>query len=149
LDDKTKKKIFIKGSDYKKKLLEYIAPENLPKMFGGECNCEPYGCIFSNIGPWNTEGKCDVPIDKELAKKLISTTAEDTKADEVEGDVGDLEGVDPADLKFDEEEMENQEKLDELSKDLSEKMNIKGQKTNEEFRMQNNKGETPLNTLEV
>ena len=34
--------------------------EDLPKFFGGMCNCQPYGCIFSNIGPWNeqkTEGE--------------------------------------------------------------------------------------------
>ena len=34
------------------KKIEY---ENLPKFFGGLCNCQPYGCIFSNVGPWNEQ----------------------------------------------------------------------------------------------
>ena len=32
-------------------MLEFIAPENLPKSLGGQCVC-PQGCENSNAGPW-------------------------------------------------------------------------------------------------
>ena len=48
-----KRKNKILGFDYKAELLKKIKYENLPKFFGGLCNCSPYGCIFSNVGPWN------------------------------------------------------------------------------------------------
>jgi hypothetical protein len=41
------------GFNYFNELEEKIALANLPKFFGGYCNCEPYGCIFSDEGPWN------------------------------------------------------------------------------------------------
>ena len=56
----TRERIYLLGFDYKKELLKKIDIQNLPKFFGGMCNCQPYGCIFSNIGPWNepkTEGE--------------------------------------------------------------------------------------------
>jgi hypothetical protein len=56
----TRQRIFLLGFDYKKELLKKIDIQNLPKFFGGMCNCQPYGCIFSNVGPWNeqkTEGE--------------------------------------------------------------------------------------------
>lgn len=49
----TRNKIKVYGFNYQSKLLDAISPDNLPKFFGGECNCSPYGCIFSNEGPWN------------------------------------------------------------------------------------------------
>ncbi|ORX89360.1 hypothetical protein K493DRAFT_318749 [Basidiobolus meristosporus CBS 931.73] len=52
LDEATVKKIFIVGSSYKSKLVEYIDPENIPSFLHGECKCEG-GCQFSNVGPWN------------------------------------------------------------------------------------------------
>lgn len=56
----TREKISLLGFDYKNELLKKIDIKNLPKFFGGMCNCQPYGCIFSNVGPWNeqkTEGE--------------------------------------------------------------------------------------------
>ena len=56
----TRERISLLGFDYKGELLKKIDIKNLPKFFGGMCNCQPYGCIFSNIGPWNeqkTEGE--------------------------------------------------------------------------------------------
>ena len=56
----TRERISFLGFDYKSELLKKIDIQNLPKFFGGMCNCQPYGCIFSNIGPWNeqkTEGE--------------------------------------------------------------------------------------------
>jgi len=51
----TRERIKLLGFDYKNELLKKIQFENLPKFFGGLCNCQPYGCIFSNIGPWNEQ----------------------------------------------------------------------------------------------
>lgn len=52
LDDKTKAKIKILGSGYKKALLEYIDEENLPEFLGGKSKCD----LSENIGPWNPDG---------------------------------------------------------------------------------------------
>jgi hypothetical protein len=51
IDERTQKKITIEGSKYQKKLLELVAPENLPDFLGGTCVCEG-GCLNSDIGPW-------------------------------------------------------------------------------------------------
>ena len=47
------------GSSYKKELLEFIDPENLPAfMQGGKCTCGGKECVLeANVGPWNPEGK--------------------------------------------------------------------------------------------
>ncbi|TBU43976.1 CRAL-TRIO domain-containing protein [Dichomitus squalens] len=52
LDEATVAKIDILGSGYKDKLLAQIPIENLPKEFGGTCQC-PGGCSLSDAGPWN------------------------------------------------------------------------------------------------
>ena len=52
LDEVTVSKIDILGRDYKGKLLAQIPAENLPKEFGGQCEC-PGGCSLSDAGPWN------------------------------------------------------------------------------------------------
>lgn len=54
LDEVTVSKIDILGSAYKEKLLEQISEENLPKEFGGKCNCVE-GCDLSDAGPWNPD----------------------------------------------------------------------------------------------
>ncbi|OAP65424.1 hypothetical protein AYL99_01396 [Fonsecaea erecta] len=51
LDPITVAKIHVLGSNYQKELLQQIPAENLPKEFGGECECEG-GCQFSDDGPW-------------------------------------------------------------------------------------------------
>jgi len=52
LDEVTVAKIDILGGSYKEKLLAQIPAENLPKVFGGKCEC-PEGCSLSDSGPWN------------------------------------------------------------------------------------------------
>jgi len=54
LDEVTVNKIDIIGSAYKDKLLAQIPAENLPKEFGGTCEC-PCGCSSSDDGPWKDE----------------------------------------------------------------------------------------------
>ena len=47
------------GKDYKEKVFEYIAPDNLPTFLGGNCRCQHItgGCLYCDIGHWNPEGK--------------------------------------------------------------------------------------------
>ena len=45
LDTKTKSKIKVFGNDYKNALLEKIDSQNLPKVFGGECECSGGACL--------------------------------------------------------------------------------------------------------
>jgi hypothetical protein len=54
LDPVTVKKIHILGSGYQKELLAQVPAENLPKLFGGTCECAE-GCAFSDAGPWREE----------------------------------------------------------------------------------------------
>src|SRR4051794_26054433 len=51
LDPVTVNKIHILGSGYQKELLAQVPAENLPKEFGGTCEC-PGGCALSDAGPW-------------------------------------------------------------------------------------------------
>lgn len=51
LDPVTVEKIHVLGSGYKKELLAQVPEENLPKIFGGACDC-PGGCALSDEGPW-------------------------------------------------------------------------------------------------
>jgi len=51
LDPITVAKIHVLGSGYQKELLAQVQAENLPKEFGGSCDCKG-GCQFSDEGPW-------------------------------------------------------------------------------------------------
>jgi len=51
LDPVTVNKIHVLGSGYEKELLAQVPAENLPKGFGGSCDC-PGGCMLSDAGPW-------------------------------------------------------------------------------------------------
>ncbi|AEO67993.1 27d20494-096a-41b7-aaae-efb0c9e920f8 [Thermothielavioides terrestris] len=85
LDPVTVQKIHVLGSGYKSELLAQVPAENLPKQFGGECEC-PGGCELSDMGPWREaewarpawwEGK-----KKEADDAAIQTAAGDIKAGE-------------------------------------------------------------------
>ncbi|KXN90557.1 Sec14 cytosolic factor [Leucoagaricus sp. SymC.cos] len=52
LDEVTVRKINILGGSYQEELLKQIGKENLPREFGGSCECEG-GCSMSDAGPWN------------------------------------------------------------------------------------------------
>lgn len=51
LDPVTVQKIHVLGSGYEKELLGQVPKENLPKAFGGSCECEG-SCALSDAGPW-------------------------------------------------------------------------------------------------
>ncbi len=51
LDPVTVAKIHVLGSGYQTELLGQIPAENLPKQFGGKCEC-PGGCEYNDDGPW-------------------------------------------------------------------------------------------------
>jgi hypothetical protein len=51
LDEKTRKKITIKGSSYQKDLLELVDENNLPDFLGGKC--KSFGAHKDGVGPWN------------------------------------------------------------------------------------------------
>ena len=54
LDEKTTNKIKIIGSSYKKELLNYVDPENLPNFLdGGKSDSSQ---LIHNVGPWNPQG---------------------------------------------------------------------------------------------
>lgn len=52
LDPVTVAKINILGGGYQSELLKQIPAENLPKQYGGTCECAG-GCQLSDDGPWH------------------------------------------------------------------------------------------------
>jgi len=53
IDDRTKQKIHIHGSNFQKKLLEKIDAENLPDFLGGKATSKDYGeFLTKEQGPW-------------------------------------------------------------------------------------------------
>ena len=77
LDERTRVKIRIIGSNFQPVLQEAISPENLPDFLGGTCTCPHVegGCLHSDAGPWN---------DKAFAKKnkeLLNEVEEEKKQD--------------------------------------------------------------------
>lgn len=68
LDEVTVKKIDILGSGYKEALLKQISKENLPKEFGGECECVG-GCSLSDAGPWNPKVKTGAGADADVGSE--------------------------------------------------------------------------------
>ncbi|KAH6847295.1 CRAL-TRIO domain-containing protein [Chaetomium sp. MPI-CAGE-AT-0009] len=73
LDPVTVQKIHVFGSNYKAELLKQIPAENLPKDFGGTCQCEG-GCELSDMGPWR-EAEWAKPAKWEKKADATSQTA--------------------------------------------------------------------------
>ena len=68
IDSKTRKKIKVYGEKYQEGLLEKIDKENLPKFYGGTCEC-PGGCLFSNAGPWKKSDNIEENVPEDILKK--------------------------------------------------------------------------------
>ena len=73
LSEKNKEKIKVFGDNYQEGLLEKIDKENLPKFFGGSCEC-PGGCLFSNAGPWKKPNEVEENIPEDILKKRQEIT---------------------------------------------------------------------------
>lgn len=87
-DYETREKIKLLGFDYKNELLKKIQYENLPKFFGGLCNCSPYGCIFSNVGPWNEKiSEGEKRRNTNYLEKVKTLNKERDKKDEDDDDL--------------------------------------------------------------
>lgn len=67
LDPVTVQKIHVLGSGYKSEVLAQIPAENLPKAYGGTCECAG-GCENSDAGPWR-EAEWAKPAKRDLKKK--------------------------------------------------------------------------------
>jgi hypothetical protein len=76
LDPVTVAKIHVLGSGYQAELLAQVPKENLPKQFGGECECDG-GCMLSDAGPWQDPQWAKPP---KWAKKDGEDNAIDNKA---------------------------------------------------------------------
>ena len=68
IDSKTRKKIKVYGDKYQQGLLEKIDKENIPKFYGGTCEC-PGGCLFSNEGPWKKQDENEEKVPEDILKK--------------------------------------------------------------------------------
>jgi hypothetical protein len=79
LDPVTVGKIQILGGGYKDELLKQVPPENLPKEFGGVCEC-PGGCEHADAGPWRDP---EFARPAKWEKKAADTTIEN-KGSEIE-----------------------------------------------------------------
>jgi len=73
LDERTRKKIQVKGSDYLPTLLEFVEEDKLPTFLGGKCTA-PFP---SDIGPWN-----DYEIVGNVFRKKQGTDKEPTEGEE-------------------------------------------------------------------
>jgi hypothetical protein len=74
-------KINIIGSSYQAELLAQIPAENLPKDFGGKCDC-PGGCRLSDLGPWQEEEYMSKPKPTATTSAEAPAPAEPTAATE-------------------------------------------------------------------
>ena len=78
LDPVTVQKIHVLGAGYEKELHAQIDPENLPKRFGGKCQCEG-GCEFADQGPWKDPQYAKPAWWEKPADDAIENKGADTK----------------------------------------------------------------------
>lgn len=91
LDPITVAKIHVLGSGYQSELLSQVPAENLPKQFGGTCECKG-GCEYSDEGPWQDPqwvrtpkwAKKD-PVTGKDAANIVQPAPTDGAKDPLEG----------------------------------------------------------------
>lgn len=83
LDPVTVNKIHILGSGYQSELLKQVNPDNLPKQFGGACECKG-GCAHSDKGPWHDPEFARPPkwLNKKSDNAIANTTTDPTTVSE-------------------------------------------------------------------
>lgn len=79
LDPVTVAKIHVLGGSYQDELLQQIPAENLPKQFGGKCECQG-GCEWSDDGPWKDPNFAKPPKWANDASKPAEGTAASAEA---------------------------------------------------------------------
>lgn len=52
IDKDTREKVIISSGSYSEELLEDVADDELPAIYGGSCECQAT-CIYSDKGPWS------------------------------------------------------------------------------------------------
>lgn len=77
LDPVTVEKIHVLSSSYQAELLKQVPAENLPKEFGGKCECAG-GCELSDMGPWR-EKEWSRPAKWEKQEATITTVPAEVK----------------------------------------------------------------------
>lgn len=82
LDPVTVDKIKVLGSGYQTELLAQVPAENLPKIFGGTCECEG-GCGFSDAGPWQDPEFTRTPKWEKKAEKPEQKEGNDDVASKI------------------------------------------------------------------
>lgn len=82
LDPVTAEKIHVLGSGYQKELPKQIPAENLPKAFGGTCECEG-GCELSDVGPWR---EAEWAREPKWANKVPKKDSKDESKDDSKQD---------------------------------------------------------------
>jgi hypothetical protein len=94
LDPVTVAKIHVLGSGYEKELTAQVPVENLPKQYGGKCEC-PGGCQLSDAGPWEDSQWVKPP--KWAQKADDKTAIDNTNAPApMDAAVPAVAGVEPA-----------------------------------------------------
>ena len=93
LDPVTQEKIHVISGDGRAELLAQIPAENLPKEFGGECDCEG-GCALSNAGPWlDPQWARPAWYEKPAKDAIQNPTSDGAAAPAAGGDAAATEGA--------------------------------------------------------
>ena len=137
----TRNRIKLLGFQYKSELLNRIKEENLPKFIGGLCNCDPYGCLFSNVGPWNEEeieDKGEKRRKVDHLKKIRAITEGKNKEENEKDDISDEEED------IDEDEKDCGNIISDKNKDIKNMEDI----INENIKIDNFQGPNDINQKE-
>lgn len=89
-------KIHVLGAGYQAELEKQVAKENLPKIFGGMCECAK-GCALGDEGPWQDPQwakppRWAQPKAEEASTKVIKNEPTDTIPSFVAPQVGSQPG---------------------------------------------------------